>query len=217
MRRQLIERRVRLDAGARPIGWKVGFGSDAAMAQLGISQPLVGWLTDASVVESGSTQSVSEWTKPLFEPEVAVHMAADLRGGATREEVVAAIAGVGPAIELIDVDPPPGDIEDVCAGNIYHRSVVLGPARPGASVDDAVVRVLVDGEEVATTNDPEALPGGLIALVGHVAQVLDELEERLHAGDVVITGAIVPPLEIRPGSSFHYELTPFGQLSLTFR
>jgi 2-keto-4-pentenoate hydratase len=216
MERQLAARRARIDVGARPIGWKVGFGSAAAMAGLGISAPLVGFLTDAGIVAEGSTYSISGWTQPMLEPEVAVRIAGDVRSGSSRDEVETAIAAVGPAIELVDVDPPPTDVEEICAGNIYHRGVALGPTRPGASLAGATGRVFTDGIEAAYTADPQELPGEVVPLVAQVADVLGALGERLRAGDVVITGSIVTPLAIRAGSTVRYELDPLGTIELTF-
>ena len=216
MERQLAARRELIAAGAQPIGWKVGFGSAAAMAKLGISSPLVGFLTDASLVADGSTFSVSGWSQPMFEPEVAVRMADDVRSGADLDEVEGAIAAVGPAIELVDLDPPPTDVEEICAGNIYHRGVVLGAARPGASLARAIARVFTGDDATAHTEDPQELPGEAVRLVAQVADVLNAVGERLRSGDVVITGAVVSPLAIRPETTVRYELDPLGALELTF-
>jgi 2-keto-4-pentenoate hydratase len=214
--RQLAARHERIEAGANPIGWKVGFGSAAAMSGLGISTPLVGFLTDAGLVAEGSTYSVSGWTRPMFEPEVAVRMAADVGSGLSGDEVESAIATVGPAIELVDLDPPPTDVEEICFGNIYHRGVVLGTARPGASLAGATARVFIDGVEIAYTDDPQALPGEIVQLVAQVADVLGAVGERLRSGDVVITGSVVGPLAIRPQTSIRYELDPLGAIELSF-
>jgi 2-keto-4-pentenoate hydratase len=216
MERQLAARRELIAAGAQPIGWKVGFGSATAMEKLGISAPLVGFLTDASLVPAGSTFSVSGWSQPMFEPEVAVRMADEVRNGSNLEEVEGAIASVGPAIELVDLDPPPTDVEEICAGNIYHRGVVLGAARPAAWLAGANARVFTDGEETAHTEDPQELPGEAVRLVAQVADVLDAVGERLRSGDIVITGAVVAPFAIRPGTTVRYELDPVGALELTF-
>lgn len=216
MARQLAGRRACIETGERPIGWKLGFGSAAAMAQLGITEPLVGFLTDAGVVEPGSTYAISGWTRPMLEPEVAVHMARDVPGASNRDGVETAIGALGPAIELVDLDPPPTDVEEICAGNIYQRGVVLGPTRPGASLAGASGRVFADGVEAASTDDPQGVPGEVVPLVAHVAAVLDGVGERLRAGDVIITGAIVAPLAIHAGSAVRYELDPFGTIELGF-
>ena len=44
MEAQLKHRRARLNAGEKPIGWKVGFGSPPALARLGLDAPLIGFL-----------------------------------------------------------------------------------------------------------------------------------------------------------------------------
>ena len=76
MAAQLARRRTVLSSGARHLGWKVGFGTQAAMERMGTAAPLFGFMTDRSLVESGSTVSLAGWTRGVLEPEVAVHLGA---------------------------------------------------------------------------------------------------------------------------------------------
>lgn len=216
MQRQLALRRTRIDAGERPIGWKIGFGSRAAMEKLATSAPLVGFLTDASLAEGGSTLSLAGWVRPMFEPEVAVHLIRDLQGSPSRSEVEAAIGGFGAAIELADVAELPVDVEEILAGNIFHRKLVLGPARPGCSMEDVTANVWVREQEVGRTDDPQALTGELVSLVTHVAGLLAGVGECLRAGEVVITGSVLPPMPAPAGAGIRYELDPVGVLELRF-
>ena len=87
-------------------GFKVGFGSPAAMEKLGIDRPLIAALTDATLLEDGATVDLTGWTNPKIELEVAVH----------------AGQGLLVAIELADVDFPPEDPQAIVAGFIYHRA-----------------------------------------------------------------------------------------------
>src|SRR3954464_4795691 len=138
MEKQLGERRARIAAGEKPIGWKVGLGAPPAMERLNIKAPLIGFMMKKSLLENGATVSLMGWTKPVAEPEVAVHMGRDLPGGADRATAIAAIAGLGPAIELADLNPPPDDVEVTLAGNIFPRHVILGncdTGRAGAKLD----------------------------------------------------------------------------------
>ena len=221
MRAQLALRRERLASGERPLGWKVGFGAPAALEQLGTDAPLVGFLTDRSLLAASADGSVGAdvtgWANPWFEAEIAVHMGDDLPGETDRDRAVAAIAGLGPAVELADVDPPPGsDPEEILAGNIFHRHVILGPVDPARRTAEGIGgRVLRNGEETDRTDDPQALTGELVDVVRHVAGVLAAHGERLRAGEVIITGAVVPPLPVRPGDELVAELGPLGSLAVS--
>jgi 2-keto-4-pentenoate hydratase len=204
--RAMLElRRARLDAGARPLGWKVGFGAPAALELLGTDRPLVGFLTDRGLIEEGATVSVADWQNPMLEPEIAAYIGED-----------ATIAGLSAAIELADVDVPPADPEAILAGNIYHRHVMLGPVDSGR-VDGAGIgaRLLRGGEVVAETDDPAALTGDIVEVVRLTAELLAACGAELRPGDVVITGSAVPPLSVAAGDTVTAELGPLGTLTVT--
>jgi 2-keto-4-pentenoate hydratase len=216
---QLGRRRERLDAGERPLGWKVGFGAPAAMQKLAIKAPLIGFLTDQALVATGATVSLAGWSKPVAEPEIAVHMGRNLSAGADRDTVKAAIAGLGPAIELADVDRPPDDVERILAGNIYQRGIVVGPcdaSRAGGVVDGLHGHVARNGSAFAQTSDPQALTGNLIDIVRHVAETLAAFGQTLRAGQIVITGSIVPPLWVEASEEIVFKLDPVGSVSIRF-
>ena len=220
MEKQLATRRARIAAGEKPIGWKVGLGAPPAMERLKIKAPLIGFMMEKSLLENGATASLAGWTRPVAEPEVAVHMGKDLPGGSDRAAAIAAIAGIGPAIELADLNPPPDDVEVTLAGNIFHRHVILGKsdtARAGAKLDGVSGHVFRRGALAARQDNVEQLIGEMIGIVMHVAGTLDAYGEKLRAGDVIITGSIVPPPFIEPDEAeFSYALEPLGGLSVRF-
>jgi 2-keto-4-pentenoate hydratase len=214
--RKMLDLRARaLDRGERPIGWKLGFGAPQSMARFGLSGPLVGFLTDATAHSPGSTVSCAGWQRPVVEPEIAVYIGSDLESGS--DDAADAIAALGPALELADVHPPPDDLEEILAGNIFHRGVVLGepdPSRAGARRSDLRARVLQDGDEVVDTSDLETNTGDLVEIVAHCATLLGTAGARLAAGDVVIIGSVVPPLAIEPGQEIEFELNPLPAISV---
>lgn len=220
MRAQLAKRREQLATGDAPLGWKVGFGAPAAMATLRIDAPLIGFLTRSRLLELGATASLASFIKPIAEPEIAVYLGKDLPGGGDLAAAATAVGAIGPAIELADLDRPPDDVEAILAGNIYHRHVLLGPrdvARAGCKIDGVTGRVLRRGAEAARTTDPQANTGKLLPIVRHVADVLAAFGERLRAGEVIITGSIVPPLLVEPDEEgVAYELDPIGGVSVRF-
>ena len=162
MERQFELRTRVIGEGARPIGWKLGLGTGAAMEQHGTSAPLVGFLTDATRLEPGDVVAVGGWGKPTAEPEIAVHVAADLPPAADRETVAAAIAGLGVAIEVVDISG--GEVEEILAGDIFHRHVILGPASAGIDASDLRGEI-AHGDEMLLVDDPLALVPEPIAAV----------------------------------------------------
>jgi 2-keto-4-pentenoate hydratase len=184
------------------LGWKVGFGAPASMAALGIDRPLVGHLTVSRQLAPGSAVSVGEWTRPLLEPEIAAYVGPDR-----------AVVGWSLAIELADLDHPPDDIEKILAGNVYHRHVLLGDRVP-VLPDDRGVSVRLDGAEVAATSRPDELVGDLGWVLETTASTLRESGNALRAGDVVITGSMVPPLDIAPGQSWEVSAPGLGTIGV---
>ena len=216
MRDQLTLRRERLARGERPLGWKVGFGSPAAALRFGLDRPLVGFLTDRGLLADGASVDVGAWSNPLLEPEIAVHLGRDLERGATRDDVIGAIRGLSAAIELADADPSPTDVRAILAGNIFHRHVVLGRVdETRRTACGFGGRVLRDGSEIASTDDPAALTGELVEVVRLSGELLEACGEGLRAGDVVITGSVVAPVPVAPGQRVAVELGPLGGLALS--
>lgn len=206
MRAQLDRRRALLASGAHRLGWKLGFGSAAAMQRLGTSAPLVGFLTDRSLLPSGATCSIAGWKRAMLEPEIAAYVG---DGGG--------IEALGAAIELADLDPEVQDVESILAGDIFHRHVLLSPAdrsRAGGSVAGISVRVLRDGEEVASTSDPEALTGKVADNLRSAGATLKRHGLGLSAGEVVILGSVVPPVQVAAGQVIRVEIEPLGELEV---
>lgn len=219
MAAQLTRWHERLKAGEKAIGWKVGFGAPAAMEQLKITAPLVGHLCDRARLPPGATVSLSGWTKPAAEAEIAVYMGKDLPGGGSRDAAKLAIAGLAPAIELADVAFPPDDVEAILKGNIYQRHVLLGACdrtRAGCALEGLTAVVVRSGNEIARVPDTQAATGDLVDIVRHVADLLGAFGERLRAGQVIITGSITPPLWVEPGEQLAFTLDPVGSVAVRF-
>ncbi|HWM08235.1 MAG TPA: fumarylacetoacetate hydrolase family protein [Solirubrobacteraceae bacterium] len=215
MREQLAARDERAAAGERQIGWKVGFGAPAALERLALDRPLVGYLFETGRLDDGAEVAVADWTAPMLEPEIAVHLARDVPGDAAWEDARAAIGGLSAAIELVDLHPPPDDVRAVLAGNIFHRHVVLGPLdRRRSTADGITARLLIDGEPVAANDDPAALTGELVEIVRLTGETLAACGERLRAGQIVITGSMTPPQPVAAGQQVTVEAGALGTLAL---
>lgn len=217
MRRQLELRRARIAAGDAALGWKLGFGTPAAMEGLGTDAPLVGFLLRGAELELGAAVSIAGWTNPVVEPEVAVTMGRDLTATTDLQTVSDAIAAVGPAIELADLTFAPDDVEAILAADVFQRHVLLGRqdrTRAGGLLDGLIGTVANDGAPLATVDDLEAAPGDLLDNVMHVANLLAAVGETLRAGEIIITGSIVPPIRADGPTRVRYALDPLDTIEV---
>ncbi len=201
MRALLARRDVALAAGAAPVGWKIGFNTPAIQQHFGLTDAVVGFLTDTGVSPDGATVSLAGWGAPAVEVEVAVRVG---NGGE--------VAGLSPALELVDLAEPFDDIEPVLAGNICHRGVIFGDEVPGVDPWAMVATVTRAGDVVAEgrlVEDPATT-------VTFVRSFLAANGATLQPGDRIIAGSVVAPVAVGPGDELRVDFGPLGQLSVAF-
>jgi len=217
---------LKLAEGRRQIGWKIGLTSRAMQDALGIDIPDSGVLLDDMVFEHGGEVPKGRFIQPRVEAEIAFVMKADLAGEVSRDEVLAATDHVCPSLEILDTrilrkDPGTGQarsIVDTISDNAANAGLVLGPARhaPGALdlrwIGAIVARdgvVEETGLGAGVLNDPVE---GIVWL----ARRLADYGEAIRAGQVVLSGSFIRPVEAPAGSRFHADFGPFGVVSIRF-
>jgi 2-keto-4-pentenoate hydratase len=201
VQRQLELRDRMLADGATRLGWKVGLNAPPVLEMLSLDAPLVGFLTDTTLLADGVDFTLPDGVEAVHvEPEIGVEIGADGRS----------IAALMPALELVHFDRPLDELEDVLAHDIFHRGVVLGPRGDGPAT---AARVLVDGEQIAEPT----LAADLDEVVGIVVRRLADAGEALAPGDVIITGTLMPPPEIRAGMRMRLELDLLGTVEVGVR
>jgi 2-keto-4-pentenoate hydratase len=202
-RRQLAHWRADLRSGAERVGWKIGFNAPPVQEALGLPHSVVGHLTTATLVGADRAHSLAGAQNPLAEPEVAILVGPDH-----------SIAGLSPALEVIDMDAMPGgpdEVPEVIEHNIFHRAVAIGPSREQEAAGQATFSI--DGA-VAETADASAVD--LPATVALVARILEEAGEKLEAGDRIIAGTLTPPQPVRTGGAAALDLGPLGSVDIAF-
>jgi 2-keto-4-pentenoate hydratase len=201
MRAMLADRDAALAAGAVAVGWKIGFNTAAIQEHFGLTDAVVGYMTDAAVSADGATVSLAGWGAPAVEVEVAVRVGDD-----------GAVAGLAPALELVDLDISFDDIEPVLAGNICHRGVIFGDEVPGVDPWAMAATVTKAGDVVAEgvlTEDPAAT-------LLFVRSYLADHGATLEPGDRIIAGSVVAPVGVAPGDALDVSFGPLGRLSVRF-
>ncbi|BAJ28191.1 MULTISPECIES: fumarylacetoacetate hydrolase family protein [Kitasatospora] len=197
---------LRLTAGGRPVGHKIGLTSAAMQRQMGVSEPDSGVLLADMQVPLGGDLLMGRLLAPRVEAEIAVRLGADLAGPHVDLAAVrAAVSEVFLALEVIDTRY--GDwqitLEDSVADNASAARFVTGPpvvADRLADLGAERIEVHIDDALASTGYGRDVLGDPLRPLVW-LAQRLTALGSGLSAGDVVLPGSVHASIPLQPGTT----------------
>lgn len=218
---------AKLKAGRKVIGWKIGLTSKAMQSALGIDIPDSGILFDDMAFESGTVIPAGRFIQPRIEAEIAFVMKAPLGGAdVTREAVIAATDAVAPAIEILDTrilraDPPTGQarkVFDTISDNAANAGIVLGDKRHAVDAFDlrwTGAMVYRDGEIEETGLGAGVLDDPVESVVW-LARRMAQYGQRIEAGQVILSGSFIRPIECPPGTRIRADYGPFGAVSIDF-
>jgi 2-keto-4-pentenoate hydratase len=214
-----IERRRA--AGAKVGGRKIGLTSRGMQEMLGVNEPDYGVLLDDMFVEDGDEIDITTMLQPRIEAELAFVMQTDLAGpGITTGRALAAIAGVLPAVEIVDSRIADWKIKliDTVADNASSgRVVVGGRMRKVNEVDLRLIGMVISRNgEVIDTGAGAAALGNPARCVAWLANKLGTFGDSLRAGDVVLPGAVHRMVAVRPGDVFRAEYAHLGAVTARF-
>lgn len=197
---QTLLTQARVARGERVIGWKLGYTSLVMRQQMGIDSPNFGPLTDAMLLEDGGL-TPQTMIQPRVEPEIALRFARDVPPGADRAAVLDCVGSAHACLEIVDSvwNGYRFKLEDNTADGSSAAGVVLGPELSLHAIDRIDVSLWVDGEPagVGVSSDASGHPADGVAWL--VAQ-LAARNDRLRAGDVVITGGLTRAAPLVSGS-----------------
>ena len=217
----------KLAGGRRVIGRKIGLTSKAMQAALSIDIPDSGVLFDDMAFDDGATVPAGRVIQPRVEAEIAFFMKADLKGpGVTAADVLDATGYVQPSLEILDtrilrVDPATRTartIVDTIADNAANAGIVLG----GRRIDPHAVDLRWVGAIVARDGVVEetGLGAGVLndpaAGIAWLANRLAEHGDFIRAGEIVLSGSFIRPIEAPPGSAIVADFGPWGTVSCSF-
>jgi 2-oxo-hept-3-ene-1,7-dioate hydratase len=217
----------KLEAGRKAKGWKIGLTSKAMQSALGIDIPDSGVLFDDMFFEDGATIPAGRFIQPRIEAEIAFIMKTALAGpGVTAADAIAATDWVAPSLEILDtrilrVDPATKKartIFDTISDNAANAGIVLGRQRhrPG-DVDLRWTGAIVSrGGEVEETGLGAGVLDDPTLGIAWLANRLAQYGGSISAGDVVLSGSFIRPVEAPPGSLVEADFGPFGHVACRF-
>ncbi|MCL6692982.1 2-keto-4-pentenoate hydratase [Pseudomonas sp. R3.Fl] len=201
LQRQVL--RERLEEGEALSGWKVAFAGALAQARFGLSEPVYGALTSGMQVAPDSRVALVQLVQPKLEVEVAFLLGRDIPPGSySDEQLIAAIGEVAPAFEIADSRWRDWSFEAgaFLADNAAAAMYCLGQGQafePGRHAD-VEYRLEHDGVPCGAGSTAGRADAPLVNLCWLLRRLLAD-GQPLRAGQVVLSGALLPPLDIRLG------------------
>jgi 2-oxopent-4-enoate/cis-2-oxohex-4-enoate hydratase len=218
--RRLLERR--LADGEKLIGKKIGVTSRPVQQMLNVHEPDFGFLTDAMLIDSGQDIPISTTLiQPRAELEMAFVLRKDLAGpGVNNTHALAAIDYVLPCFEIVDsrISEWKIRIQDTIADNASCGSFVIGTQAidpRGFDLNLAGCVVYKNGKLISTGAGAAALGSPINSLVW-LANTLGRFGIALKAGEIILSGSLVPLEPVVAGDSMLGMIDRIGSLNICF-
>ena len=217
---RMLERRI--ESGEKIIGKKIGLTSKAVQNMLGVGQPDFGYLTDKMAFSQGEEMPISDrLMQPKAEGEIAFILKKDLMGpGITAADILAATDCVLPCFEVVDsrVENWQIKIQDTVADNASCGLFVLGDrAVDPRKVDLATCGMVVEKNgSIISTGAGAAALGSPVNCVTWLANTLGQFGIPLKAGEVILSGSLVPLEPVKAGDFMSVSIGGIGSASVRF-
>lgn len=217
----MLERRQ--EDGEQVIGKKIGVTSKAVQEMLGVHQPDFGFLTNRMEYPNDASVSISQANliQPRAEGEIAFVLKHELMGpGVTQADVLDATESVMACFEIVDsrIRDWKIAIQDTIADNASCGVFVLGDRRvPPTGIDLANVRLdMKRNGELHSSGLGSAVQGHPAEAVAWLANTLGSFGVPLRAGEIILSGSLVPLVPVQAGDHFELSVSDIGSASIRF-
>ncbi len=218
---------MKVAAGATIRGHKIGLTSRAMQSALEIDMPDSGVLFDDMFFADGGDIPTHRFIATRIEAELAFVLKKPLSGPhCTLFDVINATDFCTPALEILDtrilrVDPQTHKtrtVLDTIADNAANAGIVLGgrPFRPMDTDMRWVGAIVMRNGVIEETGLAAGVLNHPATGVAWLANRMAEHGGRLEAGQVVLAGSFIRPIEARFGDTFHADYGPWGGVSCHF-
>lgn len=212
---------LRRKDGERVVGKKIGVTSKAVQDMLGVHQPDFGFLTNWMHINGDINVDEKALIQPRAEAEIAFILKDSLNGpGVTAEQVIAATEAIAPCFEIVDsrIQDWKIGIVDTVADNASCGVFVLGEARADPRTHDLPslrVTVTKNGKPLSKGYG-SAVQGNPAQAVAWLANTLGAYGVTLDAGDIILSGSLVPLEPAVKGDVFEMTLHGIGTCTAKF-
>jgi 2-keto-4-pentenoate hydratase len=185
-----------------------------------IDSPQAGVVLAGRVLQSGVALRLRDYGRLGLEFEVCVRIGRSLppqQRARTREEIAEAVDAICPAVEMIDdrnADYATLDALSLIADNAWSAGVVLGDFTTSwGDLEAACGIVNVNGREADRGHARDVLGHPFVPLTW-LANHLAASGRGLKAGDIVMTGSVIPTRFPKEACSYRFDLSGVGSVEV---
>ncbi|KAB2850756.1 MAG: hydratase, partial [Hyphomicrobiaceae bacterium] len=202
-------------------GLKIATTTKVMQQLMGIDHPCGGMIFEKRIHASPARLKLADYIHLVVECELAVRVSRTLSPGAkpyTAASIRGAVAEVMPAFELIEdrfADYKQTSALSLIADAAWNAGIVLGKAvkiEPAHELNGLRGRLAINGKAAK-----EGLTDGPMEALAWIANLANERGRPLKAGQVVITGSVIPTLPIASGDTFVFDIEGLGSAELSVR
>jgi len=189
---------------------------------LGVFQPDFGFLTDAMEFENGAEITVAgNMIQPRAEAEIAFRLKKDLIGpGVTEADVLDATESIIPCFEIVDsrIQDWNIKIQDTVADNASCGVYVLSDIEVDPRDYDlpSLKMTVKKNGEFLSEGLGSAVQGNPLTALAWLANTLGEFDIPFKAGEIILSGSLVPLEDVTAGDKMELELEGIGSASVSF-
>lgn len=211
----------KLSQGGTIIGKKIGLTSKPIQTLFNVHEPDYGRLLSSMYVFEQDLVPLSQCIQPKVEGELALVLERDLdMEFVTEADVLRSVAFVVPAIEIIDsrIQNWNVGITDTIADNASSGMFVIGGKKTllGNLDTRTLGMTLEHNGSIAVTGAGAAALGSPIKSAAWLANTLHNQGVGLHAGEIILTGALAGTVIPHPGDSVRVTIQKLGAVSVRF-
>jgi len=206
--------------GEKLVGKKIGITSEAVQTMLNVNQPDFGFLTDAMWIKDGQVP-LTPMIAPRAEAEIAFRLKESLKGpGIKADDVLQATETIMPCFEIVDsrIADWKIKIQDTIADNASCGVYVLGETEidpRGLDLTQLKATVSKNGAFLSEGYS-SAVQGSPLNSVAWLANTLGELGIPFLAGEIILSGSLVPLEPVIAGDKMSVTIEQLGTCDVAF-
>ena len=212
--------KLRFQRGERLIGYKVGCTSSAIQEQLKISHRVRGFLFDTEQYESGVALAQQSFDNLAIEGELAIELSREPREEDFADHLLPpCISRIFPVIELHNhvMRGQQASAGELIANNAIHAGFISGkgvtPSCCSETMFDGARLEIFLNKQLLGQCEGQFLLETIRLSLKWLWQDLLQSSERLHAGQIVLTGSVPNLFPVVDECCIRVESVPFGDVA----